>query len=235
MRSMIFPALRAFGLGIEVNALAALPGARQPAQRPEIGERIRIDVFRFGENVFRKGIHGETRTDVESYRRPNSLLDIRQLELDIGRAAVIALAGMGRGFHLAQQGVHLLGIQPPSGAHAHVAGQGAGHLLQPFLQRQRIAGLGDLVGQVAHQPLHVQLAQHGGDFAHHHRIGAEFLDHQPQLGQFGGAARHARHFRRVEVHHFGDQQRLARRCRHWPAPSSSAHRPAAHGRHAGRR
>src|SRR5262249_33953618 len=69
------------------------------------------------------------------------LFDIRQLELHIGRPAMVALAGMGRGFHLAQQGVHLLAIQAASGPHAGVAGQGAGHLFQPLLQGQRIAGL----------------------------------------------------------------------------------------------
>ena len=34
-------------------------------------------------------------------------LDVGELQFDVGRAAVVALAGMGRRFHLAQQGVHL--------------------------------------------------------------------------------------------------------------------------------
>ena len=122
---------------------------------------------------------------------------------------MIALAGMGRGFHLAQQRIHLFGIQPPSGAHAHVAGQGAGNFFQPFLERQGIAGFSNLVGEIAHQTLHVQLAQHGGDLAHHHGIGSEGFDHQAQLGQLGGAGADAGDFRRVHIHHFGDQQRLA--------------------------
>ena len=122
---------------------------------------------------------------------------------------MIALAGMGRGFHFAQQRIHLFGVEPAPRAHAHVAGQGAGDLFQPFLQRQGIAGLGDLVRQVAHQALHIQLAQHGGNFAHHHRIGPEGFDHQAQLGQFVGARGNARHFGGIKIHHFRDQQRLA--------------------------
>jgi len=35
-------------------------------------------------------------------------LDVGELELDVGGAAVVALAGVGRRLHLAQQGVHLL-------------------------------------------------------------------------------------------------------------------------------
>jgi hypothetical protein len=42
-------------------------------------------------------------------------LYVLELKLDIGGASVIALAGMGRAFHLAQQGVHLIGVQSASG------------------------------------------------------------------------------------------------------------------------
>src|SRR5437868_5977050 len=34
---------------------------------------------------------------------PEQLLDVRQLQLDIGRPAVVALAGVGGHFHLAQE------------------------------------------------------------------------------------------------------------------------------------
>ncbi len=44
---------------------------------------------------------------------PEQLLQIRQLELHIGRAAVVALTRVRRGFHLAQQGVHLRRAQHP--------------------------------------------------------------------------------------------------------------------------
>src|SRR3990167_1236280 len=40
-------------------------------------------------------------------------LDIGELQLDIGRSAVIALAGIGRRLDLTQEGVHLGRFQPP--------------------------------------------------------------------------------------------------------------------------
>ena len=46
---------------------------------------------------------------------------------------MVALAGVGRRLHLAQQRVHLLGVQPPPGAHRAVARQGAADLLQALL------------------------------------------------------------------------------------------------------
>ena len=48
------------------------------------------------------------------------LLDVGQLQLDIGRAAVVALAGEGRPFHITQKTVHFLGCQSPAGPHAAV-------------------------------------------------------------------------------------------------------------------
>ena len=44
---------------------------------------------------------------------------------------MVALAGMGRGLQLAQEGVHLRRAEPPSGAHRAAAGQGPAHLAQP--------------------------------------------------------------------------------------------------------
>jgi len=38
---------------------------------------------------------------------PEQLLQVVQLQLHIGRTAVVALAGVGGGFHLAEKGVHL--------------------------------------------------------------------------------------------------------------------------------
>ena len=61
---------------------------------------------------------------------------------------MIALAGMGRGFHFPQERVHLLGIKPAPRPHAHVAGERASNLFQPFLQRQGIAAFGDFIGKV---------------------------------------------------------------------------------------
>src|SRR3954454_24107787 len=52
------------------------------------------------------------------------LLDIGELQFDIGRAAVVALAGVRRVFHLAQQRVHLLRLEAAAGPHRAVAGHG---------------------------------------------------------------------------------------------------------------
>ena len=60
-----------------------------------------------------------------SQRRPNSRSMSASLQLDVGRAAVVALAGAGGGLHLAQQRVHLARLEPAAGAHAAVAGHGA--------------------------------------------------------------------------------------------------------------
>ena len=65
---------------------------------------------------------------------PEQPLDIRQLQLDISRPAVVALAGIGHLFHLAQQRVHLLGLEPAPGAHRAVAGHGGGDVQQAALQ-----------------------------------------------------------------------------------------------------
>src|SRR3546814_9279034 len=86
-------------------------------------------------------------------------LDIGELQLDIGRAAMIALPGMGRRLHLPQQRVHLGRRQPPSGAHAAMAGHGAADLAQPLLERERSPEFGDLVGEILDQALHVGLAE----------------------------------------------------------------------------
>src|SRR6185437_4447530 len=66
-------------------------------------------------------------------------LDVAERERHIGRAAVIALATIGGGLHLAQQGVHLGGVQAIPGADARMAGQGAADMLDPLLQGQRVA------------------------------------------------------------------------------------------------
>lgn len=48
---------------------------------------------------------------------PEQSLDIRELEFHICRAAVAALAGIGRCFHLAQKRVHFLRLESSPGAH----------------------------------------------------------------------------------------------------------------------
>src|SRR5487761_41891 len=105
------------------------------------------------------------------------LLDFGEAQRDVGGPAVIALAGMRRRFHLAQQRVHLGLVETPSGAHAAVTGDGAADMLEPFLERQRAAEFGELVGEIAHQPFDVGLAEDRRHFAHHHRAGTKGLEH----------------------------------------------------------
>src|SRR5690348_9258163 len=62
------------------------------------------------------------------------LLDLGETQRDISRPAVIALAGMRRRFHLAQQRVHLGLVEAPAGAHAAVAGDGAADMFEPLLE-----------------------------------------------------------------------------------------------------
>ena len=75
-------------------------------------------------------------------------LDVGQLQLHIGGAAVVALAGMGRGFHLAQERVHLGGVERAPRAHAGMAGERAADRLQFFLERERLIHLGQFVGEI---------------------------------------------------------------------------------------
>ena len=51
---------------------------------------------------------------------------------------MIALAGIRRVFHLAEQRVHFLRLETPSGAHRAVAGHGGRDMHQPPLQWQRL-------------------------------------------------------------------------------------------------
>ena len=90
-----------------------------------------------------------------------------------------------------------------------MAGHGAADLLQPFLQAQRLAEFGQLVGQIADQPSRVGDAQQRRHLAHHDGAGPEGLDHQAQLGQLAAPVDDALRRRLVQLDHGGDQQYLA--------------------------
>src|SRR6185436_18357144 len=62
-------------------------------------------------------------------------LDVAQLELDIGRTAMVAGGRARCRLHLPQQRVHLLRLEPAAGAHRAVAGHGGGDAVEPRLQR----------------------------------------------------------------------------------------------------
>src|SRR6185295_2434593 len=58
-----------------------------------------------------------SRADQIASTPPEQPFDIRQFQLDIRRPAVVALAGVRRRFHLAQERVHLFRLEPPPRAH----------------------------------------------------------------------------------------------------------------------
>ena len=106
-------------------------------------------------------------------------LDVGELELDVGRPAVVALAGIGRRLHLAQQRVHLLGLEAAAGAHRAVAGHGGGDVHQAPLERQRLVPFRHVIGEVVHEGLGVDLAEQRRGLAHRHRARPERLDTRP--------------------------------------------------------
>src|SRR5262249_19280681 len=104
-------------------------------------------------------------------------LDIGELELHVGGAAVVALAGIGRCFHLAQQRVHLLRLELAAGAHRAVARHGGGDMQEPALERQGLVPFGHVVGEIAHQRGGVDLAEQRRRLGHRHGARAARLDH----------------------------------------------------------
>src|SRR5208282_3441108 len=75
-------------------------------------------------------------------------LDIGELELDIGRAAVVALAGAGRRLHRAQERIHLLRLQRPPEAHRMMAGEGREPLVKPARKTERAVFALEVGGEV---------------------------------------------------------------------------------------
>ena len=123
---------------------------------------------------------------------------------------MVALAGVGGGFHLAEQGVHLGGRKHATGADAAVAGHGAADLAEAFAEGQGCTVLGQVVGDVADEALYVCVAQQRGCFADQHGTRAEGFDDQAELGQFVGAGADALGFGGIQFDDFGRQQGLAR-------------------------
>ena len=64
---------------------------------------------------------------------------------------MVALAGEGRGLHLAQQRVHLLEREAAPRAHAAVAGDAGQDQFQGFRQAQGVRRLGEVGGEVAQE------------------------------------------------------------------------------------
>src|ERR1700739_1832796 len=109
-------------------------------------------------------------------------LDVGELELDIGRAAMIALPGIRRRFHLAQQRVHLLGLEPPPGAPRAVTGHGGRDLHEPAFERQRLVPFGHVLGEIADEPGAVDLAKERRRLAQRHPARPERFEDKYEAG-----------------------------------------------------
>ena len=165
---------------------------------------------------------------------PEQLLDIAQLQFHIGRPAVVALAGIRRVFHLAQQRVHLFGLEdggrraPSRGRpwwrrHASIVAPAAAlHPIRPCARRDR-----EQAGRIG-------LAEQRGRLAHRDRAGAEGFDREAERCQLLGAIEQlVRPWpRRVRRSRGSAGSAAARRSS--PATPSAARRRCAHGRHADR-
>ena len=90
---------------------------------------------------------------------PEQLFDVGELQFHIGRTAVIALAGIGRVFHLAKQRVHLFRLEAASGAYRAMAGHGGGDMHQPAFQRQGLVPFRHMLGEVAQQTAGIGFAE----------------------------------------------------------------------------
>src|SRR4029078_7678442 len=76
------------------------------------------------------------------------LLDVGELELDISRAAVIALARERRLLHVAKKRVHLNGVEGAACTTAAVAAHGGKHMVKPLGDDETALALGKLVGEI---------------------------------------------------------------------------------------
>src|SRR5262249_531321 len=110
-------------------------------------------------------------------------LDIGELQLDIGWAPMVALAGMGCFLHLAQKCIHFVKIEAATGTHTGMAGERAADMLKTFLERQRFAQLGELVGKIAHEALDVDFTDERRHLAHDERTRAEGFEKKAELRQ----------------------------------------------------
>src|SRR5271166_5013541 len=139
---------------------------------------------------------------------PEQPLDVGKLELDIGRAAVVALAGAGRRLHGAQQRVHLLGPQGTARAHRMMAGEGRKALIEPAGEALGAVLGGKIGGEVADEPGEIALSDDRRRLADENRAGAETFDHKAERSQFLGLRLDERRRVRIEVDHERGQQRL---------------------------
>ncbi len=169
-------------------------------------------VFLIGATRFAlDGLGSDVRLTVAPGLGASVSLSVGEFQLHISRPAMIALAGVRRDFHFAQQRVHLLRLQAAAGAHRAVAGHGGCDMHQPPLQRQRLVPFGHVLGEVAQQRLCVRSR----------RAARAFRARRPRRGRrlrWPGRSARARSARvdqpldvgLVEFDDFRDQQHLPR-------------------------
>ena len=122
---------------------------------------------------------------------------------------MVALAGVGRFFHLAQQGVHFRNGQATSCAHGAMAGHGGANLVQLFGKRESLAQMHDLVRQIAHEADDVRLSEERGHLAHQNGGGTEALDHKAKGLKIGGPGLDGVSGDLIQLYDLRQQQHLA--------------------------
>ncbi len=123
---------------------------------------------------------------------------------------MIALAGPGRRFHLAQQRVHFFRREPAAGAHGIVTGDGRQHVIEPALRALQASVFRKRVGDVGDELSRIDLAELGRRFAHQHGAGAEGLDRKAELLEIGRGVGDARGACFVEFDDLRHEQSLPR-------------------------
>ena len=91
-----------------------------------------------------------------------------------------------------------------------MAGHGRGDAVEPGLQRVDGVVVGDLVGEVADQRLHIGLAEHGRRLAHRDRARAEALDAEAEAPERLGMRGEPRHVVLGQVDDLRQKQHLRR-------------------------
>ena len=117
-------------------------------------------------------------TRVEALSPPaEQALDVGELQLHIGRAAVVALARVRRRLHLAQERVHLLGREPAA-RRAREPWQAMVASTWSSLRSSGVAGASSASSSATSRtrPATIGLAEERGRLAHRDRAGAEGLD-----------------------------------------------------------
>jgi len=141
---------------------------------------------------------------------PKQPFDVGKPQLDVSGAAMVALADVRRRLHLAQERVHLLGLEPAAGAHRAVAGQGGGDVQEASFERQRLVPFRHVLGEIAHQRARIDLAEQRRRLAHRDRARAKRLDDEAVTRKLVRPREQAGDIGLVELDDFRDQEQLPR-------------------------